>query len=62
MLFRSLPMIWVYGVGYVASIAMALILAGKLIRLARGDLSEEDLIQVRESEEIIAAHAEEDRK
>ncbi len=58
----ELPMIWVYGVGYVASIAMALILAGKLIRLARGDLSEEDLIQVRESEEIIAAHAEEGRK
>ncbi|MEY2618969.1 MAG: 2,3-diketo-L-gulonate transporter small permease protein YiaM [Pseudomonadota bacterium] len=58
----ELPMIWVYGVGYVASIAMALILVGKLIRLVRGDLSEEDLIQVKESEELIAAHAEEGRK
>jgi hypothetical protein len=28
----------------------------------RGDLSEEDLIQVKESEELIAAHAEEGRK
>ena len=58
----ELPMIWVYGVGYVASVAMALILAGKLVRLVRGDLSEEELIQVKESEELIAAHAEEGRK
>ena len=58
----EIPMSWVYGVGYVASVSMTLILLGKLIRLLRGDLSEEELIQVKESEELIAAHAEEGRK
>jgi TRAP-type C4-dicarboxylate transport system permease small subunit len=52
----EIPMIWVYGVGYVASIAMALILVGKLVRLVRGDVSEDELVQVKESEEVLAAH------
>jgi TRAP-type C4-dicarboxylate transport system permease small subunit len=52
----EIPMIWVYGVGYVASIAMALILVGKLARLIRGDISEDELVQVKESEEVLAAH------
>ena len=52
----EIPMIWVYGVGYVASIAMALILVGKLVRLIRGDVSEDELVQVKESEEVLAAH------
>jgi TRAP-type C4-dicarboxylate transport system permease small subunit len=52
----ELPMIWVYGVGYVASVAMALILLGKLVRLVRGDITEDELIQVKESEEVLAAH------
>jgi TRAP-type C4-dicarboxylate transport system permease small subunit len=52
----EIPMIWVYGVGYVASIAMALILVGKLARLVRGDVSEDELVQVKESEEVLAAH------
>ena len=52
----EIPMIWVYGVGYVASIAMTLILLGKLLRLVRGDVTEEELVQVKESEEILAAH------
>jgi hypothetical protein len=53
----EIPMIWVYGVGYVASIAMALILVGKLVRLSRGDISEDELVQVKESEEVLAAHS-----
>jgi TRAP-type transport system small permease protein len=54
----ELPMSWVYGVGYVASIAMGLIIAGKLLRLAKGDFSEAELIQIQDSEEIIiTAHA-----
>lgn len=52
----ELPMTWVYGVGYVASVAMALILLGKLVRLVRGDVTEDELIQVKESEEVLAAH------
>ena len=52
----EIPMIWVYGVGYVASIAMALILVGKLVRLVRGDVAEDELVQVKESEEVLAAH------
>lgn len=52
----EIPMIWVYGVGYVASIAMTLILLGKLVRLIRGDITEDELVQVKESEEALAAH------
>ncbi len=52
----EIPMIWVYGVGYVASIAMTLILLGKLVRLIRGDITEDELVQVKESEEVLAAH------
>ncbi len=52
----ELPMSWVYGVGYVASIAMGLIILGKLVRLLRGDYQESDLIQVQESEEVVSQH------
>lgn len=52
----ELPMSWVYGVGYIASIAMGLIILGKIVRLLRGDFSESDLIQVQESEEIVNSH------
>ena len=53
----ELPMSWVYGVGYVASIAMGLIIMGKLVRLAKGDITEADLIQIQDSEEAVTAHA-----
>jgi TRAP-type transport system small permease protein len=54
----ELPMSWVYGVGYVASIAMGLIIIGNLVRLARGQITEADLIQVQDSEEVVeATHA-----
>jgi TRAP-type transport system small permease protein len=49
----ELPMSWVYGVGYVASIAMGLIIIGNLLRLARGQITEADLIQVQDSEEVV---------
>ena len=52
----EIPMSWVYGVGYVTSVAMTLILLGKLVRLVRGDIDEDELIQVKESEEIVASH------
>ncbi len=52
----ELPMSWVYGVGYVASVAMGLMIIGKLVRLAKGEFKESDLIQVTDSEEDAAAH------
>ncbi|MEY3612356.1 MAG: 2,3-diketo-L-gulonate transporter small permease protein YiaM [Pseudomonadota bacterium] len=48
----EIPMSWVYGVGYVASIAMGLMILAKLIRLAKGDFSDAELIQVQDSEEV----------
>jgi TRAP-type C4-dicarboxylate transport system permease small subunit len=44
-------MSWVYGVGYIASVAMGLIIAGNLLRLARGEFTDDDLIQVQDSED-----------
>ena len=58
----EIPMSWVYGVGYVASVSMTLILLGKLVRLVRGDIDESELIQVKESEEVVAAHAQEAKR
>lgn len=52
----ELPMSWVYGVGYIASVAMGLMILGKLIRLAQGHFNEADLIQVTDSEEHVPAH------
>ena len=47
----EIPMSWVYGVGYIASISMGLMIAGNLLRLARGEITDEDLIQVQDSED-----------
>ncbi len=52
----EIPMSWVYGVGYVASIAMGLMILGKLIGLTRGEFRESDLIQVQDSEDTATAH------
>ncbi|MBK6649441.1 MAG: TRAP transporter small permease [Betaproteobacteria bacterium] len=52
----ELPMSWVYGVGYVASVAMGLLIVGKLVQLARGQIQESDLIQVHDSEEEAQPH------
>jgi hypothetical protein len=52
-------MSWVYGVGYVTSIAMGLMIIGKLVRLAKGDFNEADLIQVTDSEEDAKPHMQE---
>ncbi len=52
----EIPMSWVYGVGYVTSIAMSLMIIGKLVRLAKGEFNEADLIQVHDSEEEAVPH------
>ena len=56
------PMSGVYGVGYITSLAMGLMIVGKLIQLARGNFEESDLIQVQDSEEVVTAHPQEGTK
>mgnify|MGYP006280053483 FL=1 len=54
----ELPMSWVYGVGYITSVAMGLMIIGKLLGLAKGEFNEADLIQVTDSEEDAKPHLE----
>jgi TRAP-type transport system small permease protein len=58
----GLPMIWVYGVGYLASAAMGLIILGNLVKLATGRIAESDLIQVHDSEDDALVHVPADLK
>jgi TRAP-type C4-dicarboxylate transport system permease small subunit len=58
----GIPMSWVYGVGYVTSVAMGLMILGKLVQLAKGNFNESDLIQVQDSEEVVIAHTQEAKK
>jgi TRAP-type transport system small permease protein len=58
----GLPMIWVYGVGYVASLAMGALIASNLWKLATGRITDQDLIQVHDSEEEALAHVPQDAK
>ena len=53
----EIPMSWVYGVGYLTSVAMGLMILNKLFRLAKGEFEESDLIQVQDSEDAVAAHS-----
>ncbi len=47
----GLSMIWVYGIGYVVSIVMGIFNVEKLWRLFTGRMSEDELVQVMESED-----------
>ena len=58
----EIPMSWVYGVGYLTSVAMGLMILGKLVQLAKGNFNESDLIQVQDSEEVAIAHTQESTK
>ena len=53
----GLNMIWVYGIGYVTSIGIGLLIINKLWRLATNRISDEELVQVRDSEEEAIVHA-----
>jgi TRAP-type C4-dicarboxylate transport system permease small subunit len=55
-------MSWVYGVGYITSVAMGLMILGKLVQLAKGNFIESDLIQIKESEETVNTHTPKDAK
>ena len=52
----EIPMSWVYGVGYLTSVAMGLMIVAKLVALARGHFRESDLIQVQDSEDTAQPH------
>lgn len=43
---------WFYGIGVAFGVSALAILAGELIRLLRGRLTEDELVSVRESEEL----------
>lgn len=58
----GIPMSWVYGVGYLASMAMGLIILGNLVKLATGRITDGDLIQVHDSEDDALAHVPADLK
>ena len=46
----GISMIWVYGIGYVVSVVMAIINVNKIYRLLTGQISENELVQVIETE------------
>ena len=46
----GISMIWVFGIGYVVSVVMAIINLNVLFRLVTGRISEEELVQVIETE------------
>lgn len=51
----GLPMIWVYGIGYVVAVVMGAINLHVLFRLASGRIAEEELVQVSEAEGLANA-------
>jgi TRAP-type C4-dicarboxylate transport system permease small subunit len=48
----GISMIWVYGIGYVVAVVMAIFNLATLWRLFTGQLSDEELVQVVESEDL----------
>lgn len=49
----GISMIWVYGIGYVVSVVMSLINLSMIYKLLTGQLREEDLVVVIESEDTV---------
>lgn len=49
----GISMIWIYGIGYVVAVVMALFNLGVLWRLLTGTLSDDELVQVVESEDHV---------
>lgn len=53
----GLNMIWVYGIGYVTSTGIGLLIVHKLWRLATGRITDAELVEIRDSEEEAIVHA-----
>lgn len=52
----GISMIWIYGIGYVVAAVMALFNLHVLFRLLSGRITEEELVQVVESEDLAHVH------
>jgi TRAP-type transport system small permease protein len=52
----GMSMIWVFGTGYVTGAAIALHALHKLWRLATGQLADDELVEVGESDDVAPAH------
>ena len=55
MLVVGISMIWVYGIGYVVSVVMGAINLHVIYRLLSGQMSEEELVKVVETEGLADA-------
>ena len=53
----GISMIWVYGIGYVVGFVMSVMNVNQLYKLLTGQLKEEDLIMVIESEDVVDLNA-----
>ena len=53
----GMSMIWIFGMGYFTSLGIALVTLRKLWRLATGQLGDDELVTVQESEEELPAAA-----
>jgi len=49
----GIPMIWIYGIGYVTASVMGVMNVHKLVLLLTGRLAESDLVMVAESEDTV---------
>ena len=49
----GMSMIWIFGLGYICSICMGLLALEKLWRIATGRIADDELVQVRETEETV---------
>jgi TRAP-type C4-dicarboxylate transport system permease small subunit len=50
-------MIWVYGMGYVTSVGIGVLIVNKLWRIATGRITDDELVQIQDSEEEAIVHA-----
>ena len=48
----GISMIWIYGIGYVVAVVMGIFNINVIYRLLTGQLREDELVQVRESEDV----------
>ncbi len=53
----GISMIWIYGIGYLSSVSMGLMVLYKLWRLVTGQLDESELVEVVESEDVRSLEA-----
>jgi TRAP-type C4-dicarboxylate transport system permease small subunit len=53
----GISMIWIYGIGYLSSVSMGVMVLHKLWRLVGGQLDESELVEVVESEDVRSLEA-----